>query len=149
MSFADTFEDLTGNVAYEWQTQLFDTLVSGHIPSTLSLPTGSGKTSAIVCWLLALCKNSSLPRRLVYVVDRRSVVDQSTKVVEDIAARLSDSPALTDIRNALAQMAGEFAGEGLLGISTLRGEFQDNQEWSKFPFRASVVCGTVDMLSLI
>src|SRR5450759_3156912 len=43
-------------------------------------------------------------------------------------------------------MVGEFAEEGLLGISTLRGEFQDNQEWSKFPFRPSVVCGTVDMV---
>jgi CRISPR-associated endonuclease/helicase Cas3 len=43
-------------------------------------------------------------------------------------------------------MAGEFADEGLLGTSTLRGEFQDNQEWSKLPFRAAVVCGTVDMV---
>jgi CRISPR-associated endonuclease/helicase Cas3 len=74
MNFDDTFKELTGNVPYEWQVQLFGTLVSGHIPLNLSLPTGSGKTSAIVCWLLALCRNPSLPRRLVYVVDRRSVV---------------------------------------------------------------------------
>jgi hypothetical protein len=40
-------------------------------------------------------------------------------------------------------MAG---GEEPLGISTLRGEFQDNQEWGKFPFRPAVICGTVDMV---
>src|SRR5207249_937348 len=37
-------------------------------------------------------------------------------------------------------------GEALLGVRTLRGEFQDNQEWSKFPFRPAVICGTVDMV---
>jgi len=141
--FQTAFEYLTEHRPYEWQTELFRSLVSGQIPN-LSLPTGSGKTNAIVCWLLALCLNSKLPRRLVYVVDRRSVVDQSTKVVEDIAAKLAvESPLIFDVRNALIPMAG---GEELLGISTLRGEFQDNQEWSKFPFRPAVLCGTVDMV---
>jgi len=141
--FQTAFEYLTEHKPYEWQTELFRSLVSGQIPN-LSLPTGSGKTNAIVCWLLALCLNSKLPRKLVYVVDRRSVVDQSTKVVEDIAAKLAvESPLISDVRNTLIPMAG---GEELLGISTLRGEFQDNQKWSKFPFRPAVVCGTVDMV---
>jgi len=143
-SFRTRFAYLTGNDPYEWQTALFCSFVRGAIPPNLSLPTGSGKTNAIVCWLLALCENPELPRRLVYVVDRRSVVDQSTKVVEDIAAKLRlESPPIASVRCALAKMAG---GEEPLGISTLRGEFQDNQEWSRFPFRPAVVCGTVDMV---
>jgi CRISPR-associated endonuclease/helicase Cas3 len=123
---------------------LFYSFVRGAIPPNLNLPTGSGKTNAIVCWLLALCENPELPRRLADVVDRRSVVDQSTKVVEDIASKLNqDSATIASVRSALVKMAG---GEELLGVSTLRGEFQDNQEWSKFPFRPAVVCGTVDMV---
>ena len=95
MNFQTHFACLTGSNPYEWQTALFCSFVKGEIPTNLNLPTGSGKTYAIVCWLLALCENPELPRRLVYVVDRRSVVDQSTKVVEDIAAKLSqDSPTM-------------------------------------------------------
>jgi len=144
IDFPTRFASLTGNKPYKWQTALFCSFVKGKIPTNLNLPTGSGKTSVIVCWLLALCENPDLPRRLVYVVDRRSVVDQSTKVVEDIAAKLSvESPSIAAVRSALLKMAG---GEEPLGISTLRGEFQDNREWSKFPFRPAVVCGTVDMV---
>ena len=123
---------------------MFFSFVRGAVPPVLSLPTGSGKTNAIVCWLLALCENPELPRRLVYVFDRRSVVDQSTRIVEEIVAKLRQkSPTITAVRSALVKLAG---GEDMLGISTLRGEFQDNQEWSKFPFRPAVVCGTVDMV---
>ena len=144
MSFDHDFAFLTGNTPYQWQREVFDSFVAGCIPSSLNLPTGSGKTSVIVCWLLALCETATLPRRLVYVVDRRSVVDQCTAVVEAIAARLNtDSPRAKSIRTALSALAGDKAP---LGISTLRGEFQDNREWSKFPFRPAVVCGTVDMV---
>jgi CRISPR-associated endonuclease/helicase Cas3 len=69
-------------------------------------------------------------------VDRRSVVDQSTKVVEEMYARIAADASLA---------AGLDLSEGL-GISTVRGEYADNQEWSCLPYRPSVVCGTVDMV---
>ena len=80
--FAIEFQVLTGYEPYAWQIALFNSLVLGTIPKNINLPTGSGKTSAIPVWLLAFVKNPTLPRRLVYVVDRRSVVDQATAVVE-------------------------------------------------------------------
>jgi CRISPR-associated endonuclease/helicase Cas3 len=89
-----------------------------------------------VCWLLALAENPKLPRRLAYVVDRRSVVDQSTKVVEEIYAKIQAD-------ETLARGLGLVDG---LGISTLRGEYADNREWSRLPHRPSVVVGTVDMI---
>ena len=134
-TFAAQFETLTGQKPYPWHVRLFESLVAGHVPD-LCLPTGSGKTNAIVCWLLALAQNTSLPCRLAYVVDRRSVVDQSTKVVERIYAKIQAD-------EMLAKTLGLADG---LGISTLRGEYADNREWSLLPHRASVIVGTVDMV---
>ena len=44
-----------------------------------------------------------------------------------------------DLRNTLNLPDG-------LGISTLRGEYADNQDWSRLPHRPSVIIGTVDMV---
>ena len=39
-------------------------------------------------WLMARAMGASVPRRLIYVVDRRAVVDQATEFVIDIRERL-------------------------------------------------------------
>jgi CRISPR-associated endonuclease/helicase Cas3 len=137
--FKTEFEALTGHAPYPWQEQLFDKFGHGEIPENMGLPTGSGKTSTIVVWLLAFIKNPALPRRIVYVVDRRSVVDQATAVVEKMVTQLSP-----EVKDALKAYTLE--NEAVLGVSTLRGEFVDNGEWSKLPFRPAVLVGTVDMV---
>jgi CRISPR-associated endonuclease/helicase Cas3 len=137
--FKTEFEALTSYAPYPWQEQLFNQFGQGEIPKNMGLPTGSGKTSTIVVWLLAFIKNPALPRRMVYVVDRRSVVDQATAVVEKMVTQLS--PEVND-----ALKAYTLENESVLGVSTLRGEFVDNGEWSKLPFRPAVLVGTVDMV---
>ena len=137
--FKTEFKALTGYAPYPWQQQVFDRLMRGEVPSNLNLPTGSGKTSVIPVWLLAFIKNPSLLRRMVYVVDRRSVVDQATAVVEKMVTQLSSE--LIDVLKAYT-----LENEAVLGVSTLRGEFVDNGEWSKLPFRPAVLVGTVDMI---
>ena len=69
-----------------------------------------------------------MPRRLVYVVNRRTVVDQTTNEVENLAKK------------------ADCAGVPTPAISTLRGQFADNREWSADPSRPAVICGTVDMI---
>ena len=94
-----------------------------------------------------------LPRRLVYVVNRRTVVDQSTDQVERIRERLlgkgelsqQDRTVLENLRGRLALLCPAQHGE-VLAISTLRGQYADNQEWSADPSRPAVICGTVDMI---
>jgi CRISPR-associated endonuclease/helicase Cas3 len=140
VSFRQAFQFLTDNDPYAWQEQLYCSFCDGNLPDQISLPTGAGKTQIITCWCLALVKNQTLPRRLVYVVDRRSVVDQSTKVVEELVARLQNAEANSPVAELLRHLPNG------LGASTLRGEFVDNKEWSTFPHRPSVVCGTVDMV---
>jgi CRISPR-associated endonuclease/helicase Cas3 len=121
--FANLFTELTGNPPFPWQTALYERFVTGDFPSSCDLPTGLGKTSVIAIWLLARQVNPSLPCRLAYVVNRRTVVDQTTEEVNRYKSRRPD-----------------------LAVSTLRGQFADNRDWSADPSREAVICGTVDMI---
>ena len=153
--FAKRFEALTGNAPFPWQECLFLWLLSDKIPpADVSLPTGTGKTSIMAIWLLALAeklaedsRQNPIPRRLTWVVNRRVVVDQATNEAEQIRRRVND-PAIVElepIRSALRKLSGETSGE-ILGISTLRGQFEDNAEWRGDPSRPAVIVGTVDMI---
>ncbi|KZC17617.1 hypothetical protein RHOFW510R12_02315 [Rhodanobacter sp. FW510-R12] len=144
--FAQQFETLTGFKPMRWQQRLYDEhFVKGSLPSAVSLPTGLGKTAVMAIWMIALAQQMksgrvSLPRRLVYVVDRRTVVDQATKFAEDLRANLG-KPEASELAAALGLGEGE-----LLPISTLRGQFVDNRDWLEDPSRLAIVVGTVDMI---
>lgn len=144
MSFDDDFTLLAGNPAFPWQRALYERFVASDFPHACDLPTGLGKTSVIVLWLLALANNPSLPRRLVYVVNRRTVVDQSTAEAERLRAELL-KPEARRLREALDALA-TVPAKTPLAISTLRGEFADNAEWRRDPSRPAIIIGTVDMI---
>lgn len=144
MSFDHDFALLTGNGPFPWQRALYARFVAGDFPTACDLPTGLGKTSVIALWVLALAANSKLPRRLVYVVNRRTVVDQSTTEAERVREALG-KPEARHLREALDALAAAPA-ERPLAISTLRGEFADNGEWRRDPARPSIIIGTVDMI---
>ncbi|HLH12106.1 MAG TPA: type I-U CRISPR-associated helicase/endonuclease Cas3 [Methylovirgula sp.] len=154
-SFQDSFYSLTGYSPMRWQSRLFDQLIKGNIPAALDLPTGLGKTSVMAIWLIALAEQTAagavgLPRRLVYVVDRRTVVDQATdealKLRNTLKARDSNGAAGW-IRGALDKLCVDHNDDASpLAISTLRGELADNREWQADPGRAAIVIGTVDMI---
>jgi CRISPR-associated endonuclease/helicase Cas3 len=144
MAFDDDFTLLTGSPPFPWQRALYERFVTGNFAEVCDLPTGLGKTSVIVLWLLALARNPKLPRRLVYVVNRRTVVDQSTVEAERLRTRLLALGArhLHDSLDALAAVPAEHP----LVISTLRGEFADNGAWRRDPSRPAIIVGTVDMI---
>lgn len=124
LPFDTAFQALTGWPPFRWQRRLYDEhFRAGDVPAALDLPTGLGKTSVMAIWHLALEAGARLPRRLVYVVDRRAVVDQATAEAEKIKAKRPD-----------------------LRISTLRGQHADNREWLEDPAKAAIVVGTVDMI---
>ena len=130
-------EDALGNPPFPWQRRLLDHLIANQLPESLDLPTGLGKTSVITIWLVArACGAHHLPRRLVYVVDRRAVVDQATAEAERLRQWARHPP----IQRALE------LGEHPLPVSTLRGQFVDNRAWLEDPSRPAIVVGTVDML---
>ena len=141
--FQDLFRELTGHTPMAWQQRLFDRFMAGEIPGVIDLPTGLGKTAVIVIWLLARAfadeaRRAVIPRRLVYVVDRRAVVDQATEVAQKLRQRLKT-------RAELRQQLG-LSDDIKLPISTLRGAHIDNREWLRDPAVPAIIVGTVDMI---
>ncbi len=157
--FDTAFQALTDYQPLNWQRRLFfKHLCSGTIPGACDLPTGLGKTAVIAIWTIALAWQAEigqvkLPRRLVYVVNRRTVVDQATRMVEEVRKRLLDPSdsrwshhreTLQALGEALKRLAS--TDDLLLAISTLRGELADNEEWKADPARPAIIIGTVDMI---
>ena len=134
IDFRKAFVTLTANPGgpFPWQESLFvDWFSQGKIPIACCLPTSMGKTSIIGVWLIALGYGAKVPRRLIYVVNRRTVVDQTTNEVERLRENLSKL---------------KLPGLDALAVSTLRGQFADNRAWSADPSRPAVIVGTVDMI---
>ena len=87
-------------------------------------------------WLVARASGAPVPRRLVYVVDRRAVVDQATQIAVNLREFVHNDSSM---RTALGI-------DGPLAISTLRGKFVDNRKWLADPSAPAIILGTVDMV---
>ncbi|MEX2381127.1 MAG: type I-U CRISPR-associated helicase/endonuclease Cas3 [Opitutales bacterium] len=125
-----------GYEPFHWQQTLLDAFLHAKIPAALDIPTGLGKTSVMAIWLVARLSQPELPRRLVYIVDRRVVVDQATDEAEKLRAFVESDP---QIKQALGLSRP-------LPISTLRGQHLDNKEWLNDPTAPAIIIGTVDMI---
>lgn len=139
-----------GYPPYQWQVDLFHEWRNDNF-RPIAIPTGLGKTSVMLVWLLALASQAAetpasvrLPRRLVYVVDRRTVVDQSTDVAEGLLHWLDTHPE-HPVTQALQSLSSDthLHGRQPLTISTLRGERADNGDWKRDPARPAIIIGTV------
>ncbi|MEZ5786880.1 MAG: type I-U CRISPR-associated helicase/endonuclease Cas3 [Xanthobacteraceae bacterium] len=153
--FDASFEALTGHAPLRWQRRLFSAFLVEKAYDAVDLPTGLGKTSVIAVWLIALAAQTangrpSLPRRLVYVVDRRTVVDQATDTAERMRNALRTplpDPAVAEMRARLSSLCLDPTDDASpLAITTLRGEHADNREWQVDPARPAIIVGTVDMI---
>lgn len=137
-AFGDQFRELTGNAdPFPWQEELFRRFMANSVERSLDIPTGLGKTAVMAIWLLARAEGADIPRRLVYVVDRRAVVDQASEVAKNLreaVARNSKLSAALKLRDRA------------LSISTLRGQHVDNKQWLEDPSAPAVIVGTIDMI---
>ena len=126
-----------GEKPFPWQMELLRRFTNGAIERSLDIPTGLGKTAVMAIWLVARAHGAALPRRLVYVVDRRAVVDQATDVARGLRDWVDRDP---EVRRALG------LGARSLPISTLRGQHVDNKEWLEDPASPAIIVGTIDMI---
>ena len=152
--FPAYFRDVYEYEPFPWQTRLTkQVLEDGKWPATIDLPTGSGKTSVLdtAVFLLA-CRPEQFPRRVVFVIDRRIIVDQVYKRAEQIQKRIAeaDTPVLQQLNEAFSQLIGTDIkpsnNSALLGVVALRGGIPIDSEWTQRPDRPWVVVSTVDQL---
>jgi CRISPR-associated endonuclease/helicase Cas3 len=96
-------------------------------------------------WLAALAVGAKLPRRLIYVVDRRTVVDQATLEADKLASALGeakpDNPTIKKLPCGLGLEKRQ-----RMPVSTLRGQHLDNRLWLENPAAPAIIVGTVDMI---
>ena len=136
------FRAIVGHDPWPWQRRLYAALAGGDAPDAVDLPTGLGKTITVLVLLLARLRNAALPRRVVYVVDRRAIVDQTATAIEAWIERIAQLPALVRAFDACAACPSERP----VALGVLRGGLADDGAWRRDPARAAVIVGTVDMV---
>ncbi len=143
-NFTAFFRDIHGYEPFPWQRRLTMQVVSRRMwPKVIDLPTGTGKTSVLDTAVFAMAVQPEVtPRRVVFVIDRRIVVDQVYKRARQIRKRIkdADTPVLKYVRDRLRMLSD---GEPL-GIAALRGGIPIDGEWTHRPDQPWVVVSTVD-----
>ncbi len=143
--FEKFFYDVHGYAPFPWQKRLTEqVLSSGFWPAVIDLPTGTGKTAVVDTAIFALAVDpKKYPRRVVFVIDRRIVVDQVHQRALEIRERIQSaaSPVLDRVRTRLDNLSDN---KEVLGVAALRGGIPIENEWRKNPDQPWVVVSTVD-----
>jgi len=151
--FENYYTALRGRPPMRWMVRLFEDVIAGKPPRLVDLETGAGKTELVVIWLLALAwfgkqgrKGSPVPRRLVWVVNRRVLVQQVHEVAEKLKLAIKApvgpiAEMATDLRSLCRQ------GSALdFDVVQLRGQRLDDREWALNPTMPQLIIGTVDQI---
>ena len=143
--FSDFFRDVHGHGPFPWQQRLTtQVLEEGKWPRVIDLPTGTGKTAVLDTAVFAMAVRPDVsPRRVVFVIDRRIVVDQVYQRARKIRDRVKSgaTPTLRLIQERLQALSD---GEHLLDAAMLRGGIPIGNEWAQRPDQPWVVVSTVD-----
>lgn len=120
--FREFFKEVTSYYPYPWQERLLQRVVQGDWPSVVAVPTGAGKTMAL---LVAVFRMALDPfrahRRVVYVVNRRLVVDQAHELALGLKASLKDALGKDTPLGRVASALAELGGGEPLEVVRLRG----------------------------
>ncbi len=131
--YSEWFERAVGALPYPYQRKLGEGAASGHWPELLEVPTGMGKTAAVlVAWLWGrVHAPAHTPRRLVYCLPMRTLVEQTHEVANRIVERLR--PWLHS------------KGHAVPTVHRLMGGDLD-ESWERHPELPAILVGTQDML---
>ena len=142
-----------GFTPMKWMKRMFRRLIEGDPPSLVDLLTGAGKTDLIVIWLIALAWHAKhrstskpVPRRLVWVVNRRVLVQQVYDVAEMLDKALKAPSGTTTDLDGLLRSLCKAGGDAVFNVVQLRGQRLDDREWSLDPTTPQLIIGTVDQI---
>lgn len=125
----------TMNAPHDWQ----QSLAAAQAPRSrlVRIPTGMGKTLGVLAawaWHRLHLRNDTWPRRLVWCLPMRVLVEQTDDVVRGALDRLA---LLWD---------GTADHTGKVGVHLLMGGADPGGDWNLFPEECAVLIGTQDML---
>jgi len=153
-AFPAFFRAVWDHPPFAWQTRLLARVRDQGWPPALDLPTGSGKTAALDIALFALALDAfeepdarRQPRRIVLVVDRRTVVDQAYERAVRLAEALREARegVLEQVADALRCLQRDSEALPVLpGI--LRGGMSRESEWARTPHQPVLLVSTVDQV---
>ncbi len=151
--FAAFFRAVHGHEPFPWQARLAKRVFADGWPEkALDAPTAAGKTSAIdiAIFHLALAADQGskrrAPVRILFVVDRRLIVDDAYERAQTIAEKLAQ--AKTGILARVAARLRRFAEDDKspLVVARLRGGVPKEPDWVRTPAQPTVIVSTVDQV---
>lgn len=150
--FKEYFRALHGYPPFTWQHRLAQEVFARGWPVALDVPTGAGKTAVIdiAVFHLALEANRGAERRapvrILFVVDRRLIVDAAHERASKIAEELEKAKdgVLERVATRLKLLA-ENGGRPLC-VAKLRGGAPKDPDWVRTPAQPTVVVSTVDQV---
>lgn len=122
--FREFFRKATGKEPFPYQVRL---ALKDPLPNILHIPTGGGKTYAVLAawlWRRKRGVDKDFPRRLVYCLPVRVLVEQTYEIAKNFM---------------------EKSGFSKIGVYKLLGG-EVEEEWHSYPEREAVLIGTQDML---
>ncbi|CAN5274335.1 hypothetical protein BH11PLA2_BH11PLA2_43370 [soil metagenome] len=131
---------------FPWQKRLSARVIGGDWPRAIALPTAVGKTNCIDIAVFALaCNPQANPRRILFVVDRRIVVDQAYDHSKKLAAVLqaAKSGILKTVADAHRTIADD---DRPLDVYALRGGMYRETAWTRSPLQPTIIASTVDQV---
>lgn len=154
--FDEFFRAVHGYKPFPWQSRLVRHLfeTNGVWPAQLDLPTGTGKSTAAEIAIYCFAAGLDVPRRILFVVDRRTIVEQVTSVARHVRETLEGAEhtgapgILGDVNAALRARRGDIDVDASppFHVAELRGAVQEDREWTGRPDLPAIIATTVDQI---
>jgi len=149
VNFEEYFQKATGYSPFPYQVRLAK---SERLPDVINIPTGCGKTAAVILawlWRRRFAEDKvrkETPRRLVYCLPMRVLVEQTR---DNAISWLHNLELLGGtIYNDKKRVTGyepSWDAPDKICVTVLMGG-EDEDEWDRYPERDAIIIGTQDML---